>query len=243
MNTFRSELRKLLTIRSTYIMALIIASVVVVVSVASLLQQDITGGQILPSSLEMSLFGGISVSAQLAGVFAVLLIGHEYRYHTIYQTLTMVRSRSMVLIAKMIVVVLYALIVTAVATGLGYIGSLVAFNFIEESAADQVLDVGKLLLHGFIYVTGFALIGLLLGLLFRTIVAPIVILILAPGTIEPLLGLALNDGEKYLPFTSIQALVIPEMEANLLQSVLTISTYLVVGWAFVWYRFHKKDAA
>lgn len=243
MKALKSEFIKLLTIRSSYIMAGVTTALVAVVSIATLLQQDLMGGEITSGTLETSLFGGVSVAAQLVAVFAVILIGHEYRYNIIHHTLIVTRSRSVVLLAKIITTLCYALVVTALAAFIGYIGSIIAFNFIEESAADQVIDVGKLILHSFIYVTGFTLIGLLLGLLFRTIVAPIVILILAPGTIEPLIGLLLDGEEKYLPFTSIQSLVVPGMEVDVLRSVATISAYLVIGWAIAWYGFHHRDAS
>ncbi len=243
MNTLKSEFIKLFTIRSVYVMTLIVIALVITVSVASLLQQDLTGGEILPTTIENSLFGGVSIAAQLAAVFAVILIGHEYRYNLIHHTLTVNRSRSVILIAKIITTVCYALAITILAAAIGYLSSIIAFNFVEESAPAQIIDVSKLIFHSFIYVTSFTLIGLLLGFLFRTIVAPIVILILAPGTIEPLLGLLLDDKQKYLPFTSIQSLVLPGMETDVVQSIATISVYLVIGWAIVWYRFHYRDAS
>lgn len=242
MNVIKSELRKILTVRATYVVLAISLFLAGTISVANLMQLRATDALDV-SAVELTLLAGISLAGQLTAVYAIILMGHEYRYNLIFHTLTATNSRSLVLVAKILTSLLYSWVLTAMVVAIGYLVSSITLDAIVEQPPQQLINWAELAADSFVYVSAFTLIGLLLTVFFRSIVMPIVMIILVPSTIEPLLGLLLDDNQKYLPFASIQELIYPGVEADLLRSVITISVYLVVGWAAGWYLFLRRDAA
>jgi len=95
------------------------------------------------------------------------------------------------------------------------------------------------------YFMGYALLGLIIATIFRSVVMAIATLLIFPTTIEPLLGLLLKEDSKYLPFTALDSSV----GAAILQDVLTpgraiavTCVYLAIGLAVMWLLFVRRDA-
>lgn len=241
MNVIKSEIRKILTVRVSYVIMAINVFLAGTISVANLMQLRATDA-LDASAIELTLLASVSLAGQLAAVYVIILMAHEYRYNLIFHTLTGTNSRSRVLVAKILTALLYSWVLTLVVVAVGYLVSSITLNGIVDQALQQHINWTGLAIDSLVYVSAFTLIGLLLTIFFRSIVMPIVMIILVPSTIEPLLGLLLDDNQKYLPFTSIQELIYPGVEADLLRSVITISVYLIVGWAIGWYLFLRRDA-
>jgi ABC-type transport system involved in multi-copper enzyme maturation permease subunit len=129
-NVLRAEFRKILSVRSTYV---ITAVALLLTAFLSFYVQGFKRYElIIPSKSAESLFlaSTIMQHASTLGIFcafiAVLLMTHEYRYNTIVYTLAASNSRSKVLAAKIIsilvVVFFISLIITAISLGLTVLG-------------------------------------------------------------------------------------------------------------------------
>ena len=104
----KSEIRKLLTIRSTYVITglAVLLAAGVNFYMAAFKTTDPIAGDALQKGVVMGTLNGVSI---FVAIVALLLVTHEYRYNTIYYSLTSARSRTQVLLAKIAVFTLYAL--------------------------------------------------------------------------------------------------------------------------------------
>ena len=108
MRALRAELRKLLTVRSTYVVHIIVLGLTAAVSFwASGYKADGVLGSYHWQNAMLATITGVSF---FVGITPILLITHEYRHNLIYYTLTGIRSRSSVFWAKVAVSALYSLV-------------------------------------------------------------------------------------------------------------------------------------
>lgn len=239
MPLFHAEVRKLLTVRSTYIISAIAFVLMIFTSFY------INGYQGMMSSPDWlsHLFSDVSSTAAIfAAIVAVLLMGHEYRYNTIFYTLTSVNSRGKVLVAKIITVVLYTIVLFAALSAVGVaaycLGVMVSPNT-ENTVMAPVLTWRNVVMPLF-YTVGFALFGLILISLFRNLIAAIAALFIWP-TVEMMLGGLFKENVKFLPFTALE-----QVQTGAIWSagkaMILVVVYMVAGWALVWYLFYKRDA-
>src|SRR5665213_1030095 len=184
----KAEIRKLLTVRSTYI----IFTLSVLLAVFFAFYADgLRAGQTVhdPSKLAGEVTSAISAVALLGALVGVLLMTHEYRYNTIMYTLTSSRNRTRVLLAKIIAVSLFAvvfsLVLAVLSPSLAYLGIHVKGLHLVH----QVFPVWSLLWRSIFVGWGFAMLGLLLSVIIRSQVGTIATLFLVPSTVEQLLGL------------------------------------------------------
>src|SRR3981081_3720844 len=106
--SLRSEFRKLLSVRSTYVLTALVLALVTFIAFyvqgwrfsSMELQNPLLLENGIRSALNIAVFGAI---------VAILLMTHEYRYNTIMYTLTSSNSRSGVLLSKIIVISCYAI--------------------------------------------------------------------------------------------------------------------------------------
>lgn len=242
--TLRAELRKLFTVRSTYLLILLAFAFVVLVgfyakgyriSGAELHNPHHVADSIIPiiSSLPM-LFGSI---------IAILLMTHEYRYNTVMYTLTSSNSRSRVLFAKFVATSIFAvaftLVILIVSPLLMYLG----IHLHGNTLAPQTIPYKDLLWRCVFYGWSFIITGLLLAVLIRNQIGAIVSLFILP-TIEQALALLLKNNAVYLPFMSSgEVLMAPEKGSITYgHAALVFSAYLLVGWAVAWVLFLRRDA-
>jgi ABC-type transport system involved in multi-copper enzyme maturation permease subunit len=246
MPLLRAEFRKLMTIRSTYIL-LGVATLIV-----GFLAFWITGhnsqgtSSNILSSAATDTAGGVAV---FLAIISILLVTHEYRYNTIMYTLTAANSRSKVLAAKLLVMLAFATVATLAfmvfAVFMAWLGVVTG----GDSMMHQYIYIWDIVWRSLFYSLAWVAVGMLFGLLFRHIVGAIIVLFIVPSTVEGLLSLLLKENSKYLPFMSLEQVMSPAgasmngitaMGAG--KAALLFSVYLVAGWAIAWFLFLKRDA-
>lgn len=239
MPAIRAEFRKLLTVRSTYIIAALGLALVVAYA---LLVEGVHGyaTTIQPDKLQNMLLATGGLLGVFVALIGVLLIAHEYRYNTIIYTLTNTNDRSKTLAAKLIVIVAfsvaYALLAMVVATVSMYMGLAIKSYHISP----QDLEVWSILWRCLATVVGYGLLGLALGLLFRNIVGAIVTLFIVPTTVEPLLGFWLKDNARYLPFSASDQ-IISNGNLTSIEGLWVFALWLGAALAAAWYLFYRRD--
>lgn len=251
LTALKSEFRKLLTVRSTYLITGIVTVLVIFISFFLQGWKLQPGALQDPFQLAGDVTGALSVTV-FGAIIAILLVTHEYRYNTIMYTLTSSNSRTKVMAAKFIVVSAYAVFLTVL---IGVLSPLLAYLGAHAHGytfVPQTFHYGDLAWRSLFYGWGYAMAGLLLAFLTRNQVASIVALFMVPTVVENLLGiLLLKHNAVYLPFTALsQVLNGPTSGAGQPTSSSLSSghaagvycIYLVVGWVVAWYLFVKRDA-
>jgi len=249
--TLKAEFRKLLTVRSTYLIAGLVTLLVAFISFL------FEGWQLKPAALHdpNQLSGDVTGALGLTvfgAIVAILLVTHEYRYNTIMYTLTSSNSRSKVLLSKFIVVSLYAVLLTALIGTLAPVMSYLGVTAHGHTLAPQTLHYGSLAWRSLFYGWGYGMAGLIIAFLARNQVASIVALFVVPGIIEQLLGMWwLKHNSVYLPFSSLSQVLNGPATGSGMPTSSSLSSakaagvyivYLVVGWVVAWYMFLKRDA-
>jgi ABC-2 type transport system permease protein len=245
-STLKSEFRKLLTVRSTYIITVLVLALVAFI--ASYVEGWRLGPKDLhnPGELASDVFGALTLSV-FGAVIAILLMTHEYRYNTIMYTLTGSNSRSKVLLSKIIVISVYALFLTAVIALLSPTASYLGIHAHGHTLAPQTLHVGNLAWRSLFYGWSYGMIGLLLAALIRIQVGAIVALFVIPSAIEGLLSQLLKHNAIYLPFTALTEIIgntgfNSGKPLSPSRAAIVLAIYLVVGWIVAWVLFLKRDA-
>jgi ABC-2 type transport system permease protein len=146
----------------------------------------------------------------LLGMIGVFSLGHEYRYSTIRPTLGALPRRSTVMAAKVMVVVGYVGLVGIVCLLLRYVVMLIILGSKLTNLGVFPAQLGRIWLGALLYPLVFALTGLALSGLFRSVPTAIVLTIVMPVIVENIIrGLlsignisTLKDIGKLLPFTA-----------------------------------------
>jgi ABC-2 type transport system permease protein len=239
LHSLRAEFRKLCTIRSTYILFALAVSLMAAIA----LYYATYKSRVVP--LTEVLHSSISLGVLFCCFTVALLMAHEYRYNTIVHTLTTNARRGRVLLAK---------ILTAIVFGAAYsitlmtvtAGSYMLFRVLRGTdlppLGDSFLPVAGMLL---LYYIGYALVGLIIATLVRSIVATIGIVFSMSFIVEPLLGLMiLRESGKYLPFASLDAMVSSAHSFSLTSgNALAMSgVYIGIGLFISWALFRLRDA-
>lgn len=251
MDSLKSEVRKLYTVRSTY--AILLFSFVLMMIFAFWIEGIKTGVNGAPVSdahkLSTLLLDAITNLAFWGGIVGLLSATQEYRYNTIMHTLTLSRSRSQTFLAKIVAVSLFAVIfavyVTVFAGGLMYLGLAIK----GLSLTHQILPVD--LIWRILFVSwGYSMVGLLLGTIIRHQIGSVAAFFVLPSLFESLAGLLLKDNRVYLPFTALQQ--VSHLEGGDLsklrllshgRAAFVFSIYLVAVWAIAWVLFLRRDAS
>ncbi|MDB5184957.1 MAG: hypothetical protein JWN38_765 [Candidatus Saccharibacteria bacterium] len=243
--SFKSEFRKLLTVRTTYGISLVSLALTAFFCLYVFGYKGNGAGALTALSFHQLLSDGASIGALFGAIVSALLVAHEYRYNTIMYTLTTNVHRTRVLAAKFGAIVIYAVLFglasTLVALGSFCIGVLLRGASLPYQDFNVWLDTARLIFSFIAY----AIITGIIAVIARSIVVAIVALFLLPTTIEPLLTLLLRDNGKYLPFNAINS-VQGAMSSN---SALTPGAafwvsclYLAIGLFVAWLLFTRRDA-
>lgn len=239
---FKAEFRKLFTIRSTY---LIMAACFAFIILFSFYGEGIKGaGSVYsPDKVASLLSNMVGLLAFFSALIAIFLIIHEYRFNTIMYTLTSVNSRSKVLIGKFIVVLGFSIFFLLLGVGIALASLYAGLNLANlPPLVHQNFDIIGMGWRILYYAVAYSLFGLLLGFLFRNVVASISVLFLLP-TIEQLMTFILKDNVKYLPSMALnQVTTISNATLAPGKAAMIFGIYLVAGWAAAWYLFVKRDA-
>jgi ABC-2 type transport system permease protein len=254
--SIKSEFRKLFTVRSTYILIGFALAYMIFYNFyiigfnvgrnhASLVNLHSP----LYLMIETTRASGIAAPILFSSIIAVLLMAHEYRYNTIMYTLTNSNSRNKTILAKIIAItgfaVIFSLFVEVLAPSLALLG----MHFHHLTLVHQVFYYRDFFWRVLFFGWAYAMIGVLLAVLFRNVVASIVGLFLIPVTIEPLIGLLLSTNQQqYMPFTALTAVLNNGLLNNVpgqlsaVHSAVVVLVYLIVGWAIGWILFNRRDA-
>lgn len=203
--TLKSEFRKLLSVRSTYILTSLVVVAVGLIAYFLLGREQEAMAASNPSFMYDVMYTSIAFFATFATIVAILHMTHEYRYSTIGYTLTASRSRVRVIMAKAIVLVSYALVVGAFVALLGGLLAKAGIESTGTMVATQTVDLWTIVWQLGAYVIGYTLVGLLLGMLVRSVVGAIVVFFTFP-IVEQMLTLLLKENTKYLPFHSLDSI-------------------------------------
>lgn len=247
--TIKAEFRKLFTIRSTYIL---IGLSLILIAAFSFYFEGYRGNtgsaasKVTPLALQEIISNGVGLGVLFATIIAILFIAHEYRYNTITYTLTANARRTRVLLAKVLTIVLFSIGCGLVAVLVAVGGYLAGLALRDATLPAQNLDVLSQVGRVAFYYTGYALVGLLIATVARSVVVAIATLLIFPTTIEPLLGLILKENTKYLPFSALDSTVgaaIMEKTLSPGNAMIVTSVYLVVGLLVTWLLFVRRDAS
>lgn len=239
----KAEFKKLLTVRSTYFILIFAVAMVVIFAFYSEGYKAVPESLNDPFKLSGEVISGIMALTGLGSVVGMLLMTHEYRYNTINYTLTAARSRTQVILAKIITVscfaIFFALLIGTLAPVLCYLGiklhgsTLIHQSFYFRDLAWRVVYT----------VWGYSIMALLLATIIRAQVGTFVAFFFLPA-VEALLGLLLKKNTVYLPFNAINGVLQHAVYQPVpyARSALVATIYLVVGWLVAWQLFLRRDA-
>ena len=254
----KTEFRKLLTVRSTYVIALVAFALLTFVSLY--VEGYKNGGLVTGPGGNLFLAGSIVQHSSILSIFgaivALLLATHEYRYNTIMYTLTLARRRSNVLAAKLVAVVTYVFVLGVLGGLIGLAGMIIGLHLSGHSLPPQDLSVLTYFAKLLVFCEGWGLTGLLLGILLRNQVAALAVLFIVPNTVESLLSLLLKEHSVYLPFTALAQVISPPVMAGAtprmaesgsivlspVKGALVFSAYIAAAWVVAWMLFMRRDA-
>lgn len=241
MQTLNAEVRKLLTVPSTYA-AVALALVIGAAMAAYLTGSVATSADVAKSTfLATKVADTTAIAAIVDVVIGVLVITHEYRYDLLPHTLTATNDRTKVLVAKLAVLTAFAVAlsvcvdVVALATS-----SLTAHLAHGNDLGPQALGYGDLLWRTVLYGWGYAVAGMAIALLVRNQVGAIVTAFVLFGPLEGILSSILGWHGYLLPFTALanvlgstlsnEALTTVSHQRAALAFLVDITIAMSVGW-------------
>ncbi|HVV66961.1 MAG TPA: ABC transporter permease [Candidatus Saccharimonadales bacterium] len=245
--TIKAELRKLYSVRSTYVITGV--GLLLTIFVTGYIQGfNLKGADLLnPNHYALVITGALSsVPLILGSIVALLLITHEYRYNTILYTLTNSRSRGKVLAAKIVTVTIYALLLTVVVAVLAPLASYIGISLKGSHLVAQTIPYASLLWRSLYYGWTSLLAALAIGVLIRSQVGAIVTLFVIP-TVELMFTSLLKTKAVYLPFTGTSNAILTHPAASqgtmsYGRAAIIFGLYLLVAWIVAWILFLRRDA-
>jgi ABC-2 type transport system permease protein len=235
---FRSEFRKLLTIRSTYILMILATLLLGFFSFWALGYKGVATANPV---LMQAVMDGVTVVAMFISIIAVLNVTHEYRYNTIMYTLTSANSRTKVFLAKLGVILAFVLGFFVFASLFAVLMTWIGATMSGHTPINDTFYFTETIWRSLFHITAMTLLGFMFGMLFRHVVGAIAVLFIVPNTIEGLLSIVMKENTKYLPYSAIEqvhsgALLAPNKAA------LVASAYIIGGLIIAWILFLRRDA-
>lgn len=243
----KAEFRKIFSVRSTYVIFAIVLVLLILVGFY------VTGWHSQKSDLTNPTFlfdqdrQAISFLAIFPALIGLLLFTHEFRYNTIFYSLTLSNSRSKVLWAKMFAISAIAIVTTVIVAIAAPLLGKWGLSVHHAKLVHQHFSVGSIAWRGLAYGWGYAMAALVLAALVRNQIGAIIALFVLPGTVEGLLSIWLKGNTVYLPFSALKTMLgfNPESgppKITEVQALLVFLAYLVIAWVVSWYLFIKRDA-
>ena len=194
----------------------------------------------------------------LLGMIGVFSLGHEYRYQTIRPTLGAIPRRSTLMSAKVLVVILYVGVVGLVCLVLRYVVTLIILGNKLTSFGLFPPELGRIWFGALAYPVVFALTGMALAGLFRSVPTAIVFTIVMPVLIENIIRGLLGIGNisilvnigKLMPFTAgLQVMRYTgdsKFDSSSFASpwvgALIFAAFMAILLSLCWVLFEKRDA-
>lgn len=246
-NEIKAEFKKVFTIRSTYIILFIMLGLVVLFGFYVGGWHTQKADLLDPFRLYRITQQSISFLSIFPALVALLLLAHEYRHGLITYSLTLSNSRSKVLASKIIVMSVFALVVTAI---VGFLAPLLAYWGIHANhlkLTPQTFYYWGIAWRGLVFGWGFTMAGLLFAALIRNQIGAIIALFIIPDTVEGILSIWLKNNTVYLPFSALHAMLgvgedVNNVKITAVHAMFVFLGYLIVGWIIAWYLFLKRDA-
>jgi len=246
--SLRSEFRKLLTVRSTYVIFVICLAIVGLFAgygdgfkgAAATLNNP---GLLMEDSANAIVFVGLILA--FAGL---LLLGHEYRYNTIMYTLTSSPSRARSLLAKVLVVSVFAGVASLIMAFWSPLCVILGAHLHGHHLAAQHFDYWSVIWRCMFVGWGYAMYAFILIAILRNQIGAIVTFLLVPLIGETILGQIFKNTSKYYPFTSLQTVVMQHAEKGSVavlspnKSALVALAYIAVGLLISFILFVRRDA-
>lgn len=223
MNLLASEVRKLRTVITTWVLSGVGLALVLLVAALTLFLDPTTmgGASFSGSDLELAaVLDNIGQGSVIVLVVALLAMTTEFRHGTIGRTLQITPSRSRVLFGKIAASSLYALGFFLVALVL--IGVLVLLAAAGQGASLQPgREVAELLWQAPLALVLTAVFGVTFGALVRNQVVAITVTLIWFLMLESLIAWQLPRIGRFLPFTAMSAVFMsPETAANVPEGML-----------------------
>lgn len=234
----KSEFKKLLTIRSTYVFLLVCLAITILFAFyveGYRVMVDVTDAGKLAAESRTA----FQATALFISLVGMLLVTHEYRYNTIMYTLTASRSRAKVFFAKVIAVTVFALLASLLFAALAPLLTLIGLQLHGTAIVPQSYPFIDILWRGLLFSWGYAMLALITAFIVRSQVGAIVTFIILPFVGEGFLSLLLKENAQYLPFVTLGGL---QNTADVGRSVLTILAYVLIGGAVALLLFRSRDA-
>ncbi len=249
MPALRYEWRRLISIRSTWIIS---ALYLALVGVVGLIPVFLNSTETPVQSWE-GLFStpGNVLNAMILSVIAAQTFGHEYRYGVIRLTLSEFPVRENILLAKTLILSTYVIAMTFLAWAVLGVGALIAgsekvnsdASGYTISSSDNSTQMWQVLVFGI----GYCIFAMSITMLSRNLALGVTLPLLLATILEPLIGGLLGmisesvePVRKYLPFSSAQAWVVNAddwPQAGLVFAAWVVGIYFLATFFFI-----KRDA-
>ncbi|HEX8762754.1 MAG TPA: ABC transporter permease [Candidatus Saccharimonadales bacterium] len=199
LNQIYSEFRKLVSLRSTYVMmglGLVMAGLVGLWGIGYK-----TGAGFGPDGMEDAILQIVQVMSTFVGLIAILMICNEYRFNTIYYTLTASNNRMKVVGAKIVVASVFALFFALIAIAWTVLMVTLGIKFGGHTMVPQEIHAFDVLWKSVAFMVSTAWFCMLLGFLTRNLTFSIVTFFMLP-VVETLATMLLKINGNYLPNTA-----------------------------------------
>jgi ABC-2 type transport system permease protein len=241
----RSEFRKLLTVRSTYInVAISLAIVALFAGFGSGFRMDAASTHNTGYLMDQSTSAIVFVGMILAFV-GLLLAGHEYRYNTIMYTLTATNRRYKVLVSKFVAITVFAIVTSLLVAFFSPLCTIIGAHLAGKTLGPQHYEVWPIIWRSIFTGWGYAMFAYILLLSMRNQIGAIVTYLLVPLIGENILMQLFKNIGKNLPFTALQSVAQPTALGNhttSAHSVMVVLIYVVAGLLVSTVLFVKRDA-
>lgn len=246
--SLKSEFKKLLTVRSTYIITTLVLIAVAFFSVYVYGYQQEALRASDSGFIADVIYSMLGMFAYFGTIIAILLVTHEYRYNTISYTLTASSSRIRVLLSKTIVALSYTFVVGIAVTLVAYFGAKWGLSMSGDTLVAQNAPFWELVWRFGAYIAGYTLVGLILGALIRGVVGAIVVFFMTP-LVEQLIGQLLGKNAEFLPFRALEAIANNSFAGVTMTSLTNLTAlgvfaiYLAIAGTTAAVLFVKRDAS
>ena len=242
----KSEFRKIITVRSTYVITGIALVLVIFFAFYATGLRATQAALLNPYMLADQAREAIIATGTLGSLVAVLLVTHEYRYNTIMYTMTSSNSRTKTFLAKLLVVTGFALVFSLLVAALAPALTSLAIHIKGFNLVPQRSNIASMIWQVLFVGWGYIVMGFVFGMIIRAQVGAISALFLIPAVVEQLLGLLMKASAIYLPYNALQA-VVGQAEKALThispgRGAVVFLGYVAFGLVLAWQLFVRRDA-
>jgi len=253
----KSEILKLRSLRSTWIMMLAMLALFIAFGALAALSttgqiSDGSGGPPEGFALDpvTTVLAGGGFAVLVMSVFGVISGAREYNSGMIRATLSFVPRRLYVLWAKVIALLIFVIPVTVIAAfGAFVLGMAVLSGAGSETVTLSDPDAQRVLLGTAVYIAGLAIIGLALGIAMRSMPGAIATVIggvlILPALLTALLPESWRSVLKFLPSNAAAAFTEVEVRVDMLAlgpGITVFAAWLALSLAVAGFLLVRRDA-